>query len=265
MTPQRTPRAKWHRLTLLGALVACALTSSARAKEPTGPAILMVADERPAMEVLAKQLGTRAHANATIVKPDALPATLGSFQDVLVYIHKDLSETAEKAFLSYADGGGHLVLLHHSISSGKRKNKDWFPALGIALPTGDFATGGYKYVEDARWDIYAIAPNHPFLRGVKFPKIVEDAAGKKQKGLALENTEIYLNHVLTGPHTLLLGLRYEDPQTHEVRVQDTVAWTKPYGKGRISYLMPGHKASDYDNDVLATILSNAITTPIQMK
>ena len=33
-----------------------------------------------------------------------------------------MGEPAEKTFIQYAESGGKLVLLHHSISSGKRPN-----------------------------------------------------------------------------------------------------------------------------------------------
>src|SRR3954462_5428827 len=140
MTPEN--HASKTRPVVAALLVALCTATSSHALAKESPAVLIVADEIPAMEVLAKQLDARVHAVATIVKPDAVPAALTSFKAVLVYIHRDLPEPAEKAFVGYAENGGHLILLHHSISSGKRKNATWFPALGIALPTGDFEAGG---------------------------------------------------------------------------------------------------------------------------
>jgi hypothetical protein len=230
---------------------------------PSELPVLIVADEVPAMEILAKQLADRVHTKATIInsKEAALPASLAPFRAVLVYIHGALSEPNEKAFLAYAEGGGNLILLHHSISSGKRTNKNpgWFPALGITLPEGELAAGGYKYFDDANWELVNLNPKHPILKGVEFPKTVEYTGGKKLPALTLDETEIYLNHVLTGPRTVLLGLRYDQPnKAGKLYIQDTAAWIKPLGKGQVSYFMPGHKKTDYERPALAQMIANAV-------
>jgi type 1 glutamine amidotransferase len=223
-----------------------------------GLPVLIVADEIPAMEVLAKELSARAHASATVVKQPDLPSSLASFKAVLVYIHGGLKEEAEKALISYAQEGGNLVLLHHSISSGKRKNATWLPAMGVKLPEGDFAAGGYKYIDGATWDVVNLAPANPITRGIKFPKTITYSDGKKHPALTLDETEIYLNHELEGPRTVLLGLKYQDPKTEKVYQQDTAAWTRPLGKGRVTYFMPGHKATDFQNPVYAQLIANAV-------
>jgi hypothetical protein len=232
---------------------------AAAAKDTGGLPVLIVADEVPAMEVLAKELGTRAHAAATVVKQPELPPSLAPFRAVLVYIHGGLAEATEKALLGYAEAGGNLVLLHHSISSGKRKNPAWLPALGVTLPAGDFDAGGYKYIDDATWDVVNLAPGHPITRGIKFPKEIAYRDGKKHPGLTLDGTEIYLNHALEGPRTVLLGLRYQDPKSSKLYEQDTAAWTRPLGKGRVTYFMPGHKKTDFENPVYAQLIANAVT------
>jgi hypothetical protein len=248
----------------LALVLAATLFASAAAAAPAPKEIpiLMVADEVPAMEVLAKQLADRVHARATIIssKQQPLPASLGEFRAVLVYIHGALAEPFEKALLSYAEQGGNLVLLHHSISSGKRPNKNpaWLPALGVTLPEGELAAGGYKYFDDATWDLVDLAPGHPILKGVKFPKTVEYTGGKKLPALELDGTEIYLNHVLAGPRTTLLGLRWTEPKSGKLFLQDTAAWVKPLGKGQVSYFMPGHKKTDFDRPDYAQMIANAV-------
>src|SRR4051812_22246108 len=96
--------------------------------------VLIVADEFPAMEVVASRLKSEEHIESTLVPQKELPATLAPYEAVVVYIHGPLSETAENAFIDYTQAGGKLVLLHHSISSGKRKNTHWFKFLGVSLP-----------------------------------------------------------------------------------------------------------------------------------
>jgi hypothetical protein len=222
-------------------------------------ALLIVADEIPAMETLAKELEARVHERSEIVTQDKLPASLAGYKAVLVYIHKELGEPAENAFLDYAEAGGKLILLHHSISSQKRKNKRLFPALGIELRTGEFLEGAYKYFDDAAWDIVNLAPGSPVTtRGVKYPDKVEWLDGRARPGFHPEATEVYLNHVLTGPRTVLLGLRYLHPESGRLFVQDTVGWEKKTGKGRVFYFMPGHRAKDFQNPLYAQILANAV-------
>jgi hypothetical protein len=253
-----------HATALLFALVmgasAYARADPRAAAKPAELPVLIVADEIPAMEILAKELSERAHAKATIVnsKKEPLPEALAPYRAVLVYIHGNLAEPAEKAFLAYAEGGGNLILLHHTISSGKRKNAAWLPALGVKLPEGEFAAGGYKYFDDVNWELVALAPQHPILRGVKFPKTVEYSGGKKLPGLPLEETEIYLNHALEGERTPLLGLRYTDPTSGKLYLQDTAAWTKALGKGRVSYFMPGHKKTDFALPGYAQMIANTV-------
>jgi type 1 glutamine amidotransferase len=77
--------------------------------------------------------------------------------------------------------------------------------------------------------------------------------------LPLEDTEIYLNHVLAGPRTPLLGLRFEEPRSGKLFAQDTAAWVKPLGKGQVAYFMAGHKKRDFDLPDYAQMIANAVT------
>ena len=225
--------------------------------------ILMVADEIPAMEVLSKQLNTRIGASSTITTQDKIPADLSSFPIVMVYIHKDIAEPAEKAFIDYAKNGGKLILLHHTISSGKRKNIDWFPFLSISLPEGDVRAGGYKYYDPATFEVVDIAPGHYITtHGVKYPEKAhfeaEGFAAKDYPSFTVDETEIYLNHVFSGPRTFLLGVKYDDAKTGKLFMQPTAGWYRPSGKGTVMYFMVGHKPSDFDRPVYAQILANAV-------
>jgi hypothetical protein len=214
--------------------------------------ILMVADELPAMDVLSKQLKTRIVSTTTITTQDKMPADLSVYPVVMVYIHKDIGEPAEQAFIDYAKNGGKLILLHHSISSGKRKNQFWFPFLNISLPTGDLASGGYKYFDPATFQVVNLAPQHFITTNkVTWP---ETAAydGHECPAFTLTDTEIYLNHVFSGPRTTLLGAKYE------TYMQPTAGWYRPAGKGTVMYFMPGHKATDFDNPTYTQILANAV-------
>ncbi len=193
---------------------------------------LIVCDEIPAMQSLAKQVETRLHQTSEITNQDKLPVSLSVYRNVTVYIHGDLHEPAENAFIAYAKGGGNLVLLHHTISSGKRKNKAWLPFLGVTLPTS------YKYIDDMTWEIAPTA-----------------AAGGG--AITMHETEIYLNHVNDSDRTVLYGLRFTDPKTAEHFEQPIAAWTRKAERGTVWYFMPGHKASDFEYEPYVAVLMKA--------
>ncbi|GAB2594697.1 ThuA domain-containing protein [Spirosoma areae] len=225
--------------------------------------VLIVADEIPAMDVLAKALNVQEGLTARIVVQTDLPASLSGFRAVLVYIHKDLDSIPEKAFINYAQNGGKLICLHHSISSAKRKNKAWFPFLGVDLPKKDVSEGGYKYEGGITMDVVNLAPGH----FITTHKIRYDSAiaykregqqqEKKVPGFVLPNTEAFLNHNLLTPRTILLGVKLTDKAGH-VWMQDRSAWCMPVGKGWLFYSQPGHAISDFENPVYARILANAV-------
>ncbi len=184
------------------------------------------------MRNLARQIETRLHQTSEIVNQDQLPSSLGTYRNVTVYIHGDLHEPAENAFIDYAKNGGNLVLLHHTISSGKRKNKSWLPFLGVTLPPA------YKYIDDMTWDIVPTA-----------------ATGGAP--ITMHETEIYLNHVDDADRTVLYGLRFTDPKTGEHFDQAIAAWTRKTERGTVWYFMPGHKASDFEYEPYVVALMKA--------
>jgi hypothetical protein len=227
--------------------------------------VLIVADEFPAMQVIAAKLKVEEKIDAKLVSQNELPADLSPFTAVIVYIHGALSETAENAFIDYTRAGGKLVLLHHSISSGKRKNAHWFGFLGISLPEGEAANGGYKWIDGATWDLVNLNPNHFIMTNqVHYPvRIVYSSTNTSSEraslpGFTLAHSEVYLNHVHTEPRTLLMGLKFTDPKTGTVYLQDRAGWIKSAGKGTLIYLMPGHTTKDFENPAYGRIVLNAV-------
>ena len=227
--------------------------------------VLIVADEFPAMEVLATKLKTAEGIESMLVKQTEMPADLSKYSCLIVYIHKSIGEPAEKAFIQYTVLGGKLVVIHHSISSGKRANKYWFPFLKISLPEGDFEKGGYKWIEPVAMELVNLAPKEYITsHKVRYPsKIVytsSDKGGgtKMYPGFKLEDTEVFLNHVLNTPRTILLGLKYTDAKTGKTYMQDRAGWYMPAKKGWVVYLMAGHTVRDFENPIYGQIVVNAV-------
>lgn len=230
-----------------------------------GDRVLIVADEFPAMEFLAKELKTQEGIESDLVAQDRMPEDLDTYRALIVYIHGTLKPGPEKAFIAYTRGGGRLVALHHSISSGKRKNADWFPFLGIDLLPGDVDQGGYKWTEPATITCVNLAPDHFITtHKVDYPSRIDytpsdSGTGERaHPGFVLPESEVYLNHTLTEPRTLLLGLKYTDPATGKVWMQDRAGWLKSAGQGLIVYFQPGHSLLDFQQPAYTRIVINAV-------
>lgn len=226
--------------------------------------VLIVADEFPAMKILANALKAQENLDSRIVSQAEMPADLAPYKAVIVYIHRNLNEAAEKAFIRYTEAGGRLVPLHHSISSGKRKNKEWFKFLGVSLPQGDVSQGGYKWIEGVVLSVVNLASDHFITtHKVNYPEQIAWTAGAgegqpKRPGFTLQHSEVYLNHVLTEPRQLLLGFKYTDATSGQVYEQKHAGWMRKSGKGWIVYLMPGHSLSEFEDPAYARIVVNAV-------
>ncbi len=251
---------------LILSLLCAGMAALAAQPAPGAPSVLIVADEFPAMELLAGKLRAAENIDSKIVEQTKMPKDLAAFRAVIVYIHGDLRQSAERAFINYTQAGGKLILLHHSISSGKRKNQLWIPFTAVTLPFGEFKDGGYHWIDPVTLDIVNLAPLHYITaHNVKFPQSIAyesptlGGGERKYPGFTLPETEVYLNHVFAEARTVLLGLKYKEAATGRVYMQDTAGWVKPSGKGWIIYLMAGHSVKEFEHPVYAQMVLNAVT------
>lgn len=247
---------------LLGLAFAGFLNLNPRARAAE---VLVVADEFPAMEILAAKMKAEENLASRLVWQTNLPPDLSVYSAVVVYIHKGLLEATEKALIQYTKAGGKLVALHHSISSGKRKNKDWFPFLGVDLVPGDVQAGGYKWIEGVAFDVVNLAPDHfitthklTYPAQVAYRSANSDGGEKNRPGFHLDHSEIYLNHQLTGPRKLLLGFKYTDAKSGQTYQQDCAGWIRPAGQGWIIYFLPGHSSSEFQSPTYSRLVLNAL-------
>ena len=218
--------------------------------------ILIVSDGAPT-RILAVQLKGQGIESETVTD-DTMPAKLSAYPAVLLFLHKVLKAETVKASIDYANAGGKLIVLHHSISSQKRQNPDWLKFLGISLPEGDVAQGGYKYYEGITLTIVNLGPKEWITtHGVHWDARAE-YKGEDRDSFDLPDTEVYLNHVLDGPHTMLLGLKFHDQKSGKTYEQDSAGWYKKAGKGWVMYFMAGHTGREFENPAYAQILTNAV-------
>ncbi len=232
--------------------------------------VLIVADEIPAMEVLAAKLRAAEGIESKIVLEKDMPQDLSRFRAVVVYIHKDMEKPAEKSFMAYANAGGRLILLHHSISSAKRKNQFWTPFTGVTLPYGELSEGGYSWASPVTIQMINLAPGHFITTHKveykeKIPYASPDLGGgtKQYAGFTLSESEIYLNQVLSKPATLLFGVKYKDAKTGITYMQDRGGWLRRSGKGWLLYLMPGHSVKEFEDTCFSRIAINAVIAPLE--
>ncbi len=229
--------------------------------------ILIVHDELPQMKFLSELLTKRCGYEVAVSTQSEMPGQLSSFKAVIVFIHGRMSEEPEKAFIAYTKAGGKLIVLHHSISSGKRSNKYWFDFLGIKLPQGSWQEGGYKWIEPVAQKIVNINPGHYITsHDVGYRGKVAFQTSKVKSGeypffTLKENSEVYLNHTFIDENmkTLLLGFIYDGNEIGGKKImQHTSGWLKPVEKGWLIYLQPGHSLDDMRTEPFQQILINAI-------
>src|SRR5207245_2931936 len=96
------------------------------------------------------------------------------------------------------------------------------------------------------YDVVNLAPGNPITtHKVRFGKTIPyestaEGSSKMFPATTFTDTEVYLDHVLSGPRTLLLGMKYTDAKTGKVYMQDTAGWLLQTDKGDVFYFMMGH-------------------------
>lgn len=236
--------------------------------------VLIIQDELPQMEVLSDFITRNGEAVAVqIVDQDHLPASSAVYDAVIVYIHRKLFEQTEKWIIDYTMDGGRFICLHHSISSGKAKNKDYFPFLGMRLDGTDKSNdaelpgAGYAFVEPVTLTIVNLnkhhyVTNHNIEWGEEIEYEPSDISSNRHKfpSMSFPESEVYLNHKFTDgdDKTILMGLKFLDARNKKLFMQDRAGWYKKAGKGEIYYFMPGHSSLDFQHANYAQIILNAI-------
>lgn len=257
---------------------ATATAAAARAAHPQAAAtprrVLIVMDERPAMEVLAAYLKDTGGIESTIVDQKTAPEDWSGFDAVIGYVHGALQEPIELKIIGYTKQGGRYVCLHHSVSSGKAKNRYYFDFLGVALPGAEKSReptqpgDHYAWRDPVAQTIVNLRPSHYITRtGLTWPETVSYTASdtpggpKDYPAFTLKETEAYMNVQFTdgAAKTRLLGFRYLDDRNGALFMQDRAGWLKPAGRGWIVYLQMGHFVQEFRHPMVAQLVLNAVT------
>jgi len=236
--------------------------------------VLIVHDELPQMEVLARILQEEGGLEVSVVEQSALPEDWSGYRAVIGYIHRVLEVPAEKAIIAYTEQGGRYIALHHSISSKKAENEFYFDFLGIRLDdpgTSKYPVmpgGGYGWREEVTLTLVNLNPAHyitshdmTWNEKVAYTPSDQPSVRAVYPSISLHESEVYMNHKFTDGRakTVLAGFSFFDDRNGQVFMQDRAAWLKQYGQGEVVYFMPGHAVSDFENDNFSQMILNAIT------
>jgi hypothetical protein len=256
------------------AAIACAVAAETPpAAIPPAPAsaaakLIIVADEMPAMGVLAEFLRTEGKYTVQCVQPKDLPKDLSGYFAVFQYLHGPMDAATEKALVAYALAGGRLVMLHHGLASARVKNPDLLKICGLAIPPRTDPKTPWRVIANVTFTLVNLAPRHYITsHGVTYDRTAEYKSSDDRAlpaalpALDLPNTEVFLNQQFTDGRekTVLFGARCTDPATGQVHMQDRGGWYKAAGKGWVFYLQPGHLAADFKNRQYCQIIWNCLT------
>lgn len=226
--------------------------------------ILIIKDELPQMQLLADFLIKAGGLKVELVDQDDLPESLTQYRSVVLYVHRQLSEKVEQAVIQYAQQGGRLVVLHHSISSGKRSNRYWFDFLKIKLPEAALQNGGYAYRDPVDVQMVNLKPDH-YITSHQIVWLEKtaygDAAPVEFPAVTLHHSEAYLNQQFTDQDEkmVLCGMKYFEKAANVCYMQSQAAWLKKTEKGWVFYMMFGHKNNDFEVPQVSQMILNAIT------
>ena len=243
--------------------------AAAATPAPAAPGrVLIVADEWEPMEELAKFLRDPGRYTVQSVEQKLLPADLGQYAAVFMYLHGKMTHPTERALVEYAAAGGRLVILHHGIASARVANPAWLAMTGIHIAPPSDPEAPWRVIHNITHTLVNLNPRHYITtHNVTYERTVEyrssDAPSRPAKLPAtdLTDTEVFLNQQFTDGRakTVLLGMHCVDPKTKQPIMQDRSGWYKPFGKGWVFYFQPGHAASDFRHRGYCQMIWNCLT------
>jgi hypothetical protein len=236
--------------------------------------ILIIQDELAQMEVLSSFLIEKQdNLEIDVVDQDHLPGKLSKYDAIILYIHLKLFESTENEVINYTKNGGRLILLHHSISSGKANNINFFPFLGIQLDGTENSSDpelpgeDYAWIEGVTFTLVNLNPDHYITShnvewGEFIPYTPSDIQppNSEYPSISLPDSEVYINHKFTDgdEKIILMGLKFYDLRNDQLFMQDRASWYKKADNGDIFYFMPGHSSLEFENPDFSNMILNAI-------
>ena len=229
----------------------------------TNPNVIIVHDEAGPMAVLAEALAEKGGCAVASVEQNELPDDLSGYDAVFNFVHKPMTERAERLCIEYARDGGRHILLHHAISSSKRNNPKLLAELRAEVPPGRKPANGF-YVERGTLTLANLAPGHfitsngiRYASKTKYPTV--DGQFVERDAITFENTEIFLNLKFApcAQRTVLYGITFRDADGVDF-AQPVGGWVMRTGNGYSFYFQAGHEADDFSNPIYQQVLINCV-------
>ena len=197
----------------------------------------------------------------------------GDHGALIAYIHQPLNPITEEALISYAESGGKLLVLHHSLASAKTENPGWLKFLGVSLFPGD-SVYPWKVTAHTAHTMVNLAPGHYITsNGIEYKSETEFSFSDRPdlEGsfpfFTLPDTEVFHNQRLSGEDekVILFGYKMTDEavagklQSQGLPIMEpTSGWYKPAGKGWVFYFQAGHGEEDFLNPNFFQVIRNCL-------
>ena len=244
---------------LLIALVMATASTSAVA----APDIYLVHDEAGPMEALSRLLQSHGHATSVEHETDfRREMQKVAPRAIFLYVHAVLKPDLEDYLISYARGGGRLIIVHHGLASAKAQNPKYMDFLGMSItrdapPKWTVARGAVELV-NLNPGNYVTTHNIAYSRTVRYRPSDSPSVEQSLPAIEFADTEAFLNMMFTDARrkTVLFGVRVQS--SGGIEMQDRGGWMMRTGKGYVFYFQPGHFARDFENRQYLQVLLNAI-------
>ena len=225
--------------------------------------IYLVHDEAGPMETLSRLLQAHGYAakaeNETDFRKEMQTVTP---RVMFLYVHGVLKPDLEDYIISFARGGGRLIILHHGLASAKAQNLKYMDFLGMSItrdapPKWTVARGAVELV-NLNPGHYVTTHNVVYSGTVSYRSSDSPSVDQSLPAIEFADTEAFLNMMFTDAHrkTVLFGVRVQT--SDGIQMQDRGGWMMRTGKGCVFYFQPGHFAKDFENPQYLQILLNAI-------
>jgi hypothetical protein len=251
------------RMALLGLLAVCML-APAYAKT-----IYVVADEFEQMKVLDAFLKRESNLELQLFEQKDFPRKIPrEAAGVIEFVHRQLDDDVAAAIMEYTLNGGRTVVIHHGISSGKKKTKGWYDFLGVNLDQNKAIANTYYWLHDVDFSFVNLQPRHyvtshnvEYEKKIAYTPSDQPSEAKEYPSIRFIQSEVFVNHQFTDGRekTVLFGFQFTHPDTGEVIAQDRSGWYKKKGDGWVFYMHPGHRVEDFQHDSYCQILMNCFT------
>lgn len=235
--------------------------------------VLLISDRAGELDVLAAAMTSEGWTTSETTQKELLLSSLdldlSKYLTVTVYVHQTFDPILEEALIEYAESGGKLLVLHHSLASAKTANSKWLDFLGVSI-LPDSKKSPWKVTAQTSHQMVNLAPGHYLTtHNVEYPEQVDfsflgrpDLEGSFPS-FTLEDTEVFHNQILSQKDQKVILFGYKTSLAADAsglpRMEPTSGWYKSTGKGWVFYFQAGHTEEDFKHPSFSRVLLNCLS------